>query len=157
MTLGSLGALPLLGISCSAPGNVPADLKFLSTGEYTLFQAIVDAFIPSGGAFALGAKDVKLAQLMDQELAKLEPALVQGLKGGLFFLEYLAGPLNGCWGRMSRLSDEDRVAVLAALSHSRFALLRELVVSLKVLSTLTFYDRPEVWPQIAYDGPWVKS
>jgi hypothetical protein len=153
---GVLAAVPGLAPACApAPARpAPAGLLVLRPGEWAVLDAAADALIPRGGAFALGAADVDLAARADRFLAAQSPELVGGLRGALLLLEWGGGLLAGRPGRFSRLSPEDRAAVMAALPR-RFGLARQVFAGLKQLCGLLFYADPRSWPALGYDGPWV--
>jgi len=154
--LGALATLPLIAPGCSnAPiAPVPADLHVLTAGEYAIVWAAADAFVPRGGAFALGAADLDLAGRIDRFLASQDPAVVKGLRGALVILEYGGGPLAGRLGRFSRMDADDRAAVLHALPR-RFGIAGQVYSGLKQLCLFLFYCADESWPGIGYDGPWL--
>lgn len=153
--LGVAATLPWLGSACApAPDDAPSDLRVLSPGEWAVLDAAADAFVPRGGAFEPGARDVGLAARVDAHLARSDPELASGLRGGLVLLEWGGGLVAGRPGRFSRKSAEDRAAVLAALQRGP-RLGRELFAGLKQLCCFFFYSADASWPGIGYDGPWV--
>jgi hypothetical protein len=154
----SLQAVGLLAVgpACAPSGRTeaPAGLAALSPGSWEILAAAADTFVPRGGAFELGARDVDLATRIDAFLAQGDPDLVPGLEGGLVFLEWAGPILAGRLGRFSHLGPEDRTAVVAALPR-RGGPGRALYAGLKQICLFAFYTVPETWGPAGYDGPWV--
>ena len=155
--VGALAALPGLGVGC-APADLaraPAGLQTLDAAEWALLDAVSDAIVPRGGAFALGARDVALAQRIDGFLANESPAVQSGVAGALLAVEWVAPLAAGRVARFSRLDDAGRVAAIDALRTSRIALLRDVYAGLKQLCVFGFYAVDASWAATGYDGPLV--
>jgi len=117
---------------------------------------VAEAFVPSGGAFAPGAREVGLARRIDALAAAQGPDVIRGLRGGLWLVDLASPLLAGRLGRFSGLPLDDRTACLQALLESPIALAREVFAGLKQLSLFTFYAVDESWPATGYEGPWVR-
>src|SRR5262249_25199812 len=68
------------------------------------------------------------------------------------WLPIVLGPRRG---RLDRLAVSDRRATLERLARSRLRFLRFLFFCLKSLIVMAYYARPEAWPAIGYDGPYL--
>ena len=154
---GALALVPGLSVGC-APADVaraPADLRVLDPGEWALLEVVADTFIPSGGAFELGARDVDLAHRIDAHLAEESAEVQRGLASALRLVEWGSPLVCGRAARFSRLGPDERAACIDALCHSRIGLLRDVQAGLKQLCFFLFYAIDAVWPALGYDGPWV--
>lgn len=153
---GALAVLP--AAACAPPGPAAAGaegLLALQSAELPILEAVSESFVPTGGAFETGAREVGLARRIDAFAAAQGPDVVRGLRGALWIVELAGGPLAGHYGRFSRLSPEARIASMRALATSRLALPRDVFAGLKQLCVFTFYCQDASWPATGYDGPWV--
>ena len=120
-----------------------------------LLQAVLEALVPRGGAFATGAADVALDDAVARYFARLHPLGPAGLRVLLRALEY-GTVLFERTRPFSRLDAAARERALAAWEASRLGLRRQLVASVKLLGLLHFYERPETWPGIGYDDGYLR-
>ncbi len=154
---GALAVLPVApGCAPGHEASAPDDLSVVSPGEWVLLDVVTDAFVPAGGAFPTGARDVELARRIDAFLTGEDPEVVRGLASALRLVEWGSPLLAGRLGRFSRLDLEGRTACLAALAGSRLELPRQVFGALKELSLFVFYAADASWPATGYDGPWVE-
>ena len=154
---GALALAPGLSIGC-APDDVaraPADLHVLDPDEWSLLEVVADTFVPRGGAFELGARDVDLARHIDTHLADESAEVQRGLSSALLLVEWGSPLANGRVARFSRLGPDERAACIDALCQSRIGLLRDVYAGLKQLCFFSFYAIDAVWPAVGYDGPWL--
>lgn len=155
---GALGVLPGLALGCAPEdaSRAPSDLRVLSVGEWALLDAVADTFIPHGGAFELGARDVALPSRIDAFLADERPTVLRGVSAALLVVEWASPLVAGhSFARFSKLDAAARSASIDALCLSRVGLLRDVYAGLKQLCMFTFYAIDATWPAIGYDGPWV--
>jgi hypothetical protein len=113
-------------------------------------RAVLDALVPRGGAFPLGAADTDLDAALARYFATLHRLGPAGLRVLLAAIEYGAVVFERTQP-FSRLDPAARERALAAWEGSRLGLRRQLIASLKLLALMHFYERPEVWPAIGYD------
>jgi hypothetical protein len=155
---GALAVVPGLALGCAPDDTMraPQDLRVLSAAEWALLDAVADTFIPHGGAFELGARDVALPGRIDAFLADERPAVLRGVSAALLVVEW-ASPLAAghAFARFSKLDAASRSACIEALCQSRIGLLRDVYAGLEQLCMFTFYAVDATWPAIGYDGPWV--
>jgi hypothetical protein len=153
--LGTTAALPLastcLADSQAEESGVPA-LEFLHVVEHATLEALADTFIPAGGAFETGARDVGLASRIDHYLPRIDPAVATGFRGALAFVETEAPMLAGKKAPFSSLSPDDREAVLTAMLETS-GLPRNIFVAAKHFCLVHFYTIPDTWQFTGYDGP----
>ena len=155
---GALAVLPGFAAGC-APADTaaaPDGLRVLDAAQWALLDAVGDAFVPRGGAFALGARDVDLASRIDAFLAGEPAGVRRGFASALLAVEWVAPLASGRLARFSALDADGRAAAIDALRASRVALLREVYAGLKQLCAFAFYAVDASWTAIGYDGPWVE-
>ena len=153
--LGAAAVLPLAPayVSGAHAGEqqVPA-LEFLHAAEYTTLEALADTFIPAGGAFETGARDVGLASRIDHYLPRIDPAVATGFRGALAFVETKAPALAGKKEPFSALTPDEREAVLQAMLESG-GLPRSIFLASKHFCLVHFYTLDQTWQFTGYDGP----
>jgi hypothetical protein len=142
------GSLALVVVGCWAVVRITDEAGAARDGAR--LSAVLDALVPRGGPFPLGAADTDLAAALSRYFASLHPLGPLGLRLLLLALEY--GPVVFEWTRpFSQLGPDERARALAAWERSRLGLRRQLIASLKLLALMHFYERPEVWWGIGYD------
>ena len=156
---GALAVVPGLALGCAPEdaARAPGDLRVLDAAEWALLGAVADTFIPHGGAFAPGARDLELPRRIDAFLAGERPAVLRGVSAALLVAEWASPLAAGRFARLSRLDADGRSACIAALRDSRVGLLRDVYAGLKQLCMFTFYAIDTTWPALGYDGPWVEK
>jgi hypothetical protein len=162
--LGVAAAMPLAACAASAvqpstgtgakSGSAAAipPLGFLTPEQYVALEAISDTIIPRGGAFETGARDVGVAARIDSFLPRLDPAVAQGFRGALVFVEQQAPMLAGKSAPFSGLSEEDRTAVCGAMLRAG-GLPAGIFLAMKFFSLSYFYTTDATWQHTGYDGP----
>ena len=140
-------AVAKTGSTATAPA-----FKFLTPEQYATLEAMSDTIIPQGGAFALGARDLGLAARVDAYLPKFDPAVAQGIRGALVFVEQQAPALAGKAAPFSGLSGDDRAAVCNAMLRAGDMPAR-ILVAMKWVSMSFFYTMDATWKSTGYDGP----
>lgn len=152
---GVLATLPAAACAPHPTTGGAASLRVIGPAELPILEAVTETFVPSGGAFPVGAREVDLARRIDALLAGQGPDVARGLRGALWLTELGAGPLSGQFGRFTRLAPESRERAIRALAESPLALPRDVFAGLKQVSLFAFYAQPESWPATGYEGPWV--
>lgn len=125
------------------------DGAFLGPSARATLQAALEALLPDGADAAAVAADV------DAFLAAGDPVLGGQLRLALGALEHLAGvgPLTTV--RFSRMPLGRRREVLEAWRVSGLGPKRRIADALRRVALFSWYTRPETWPGLGYDGPWV--
>ena len=119
--------------------------------------ALAQAFVPSaaeGGPPLDPASPAVLAGVA-ASLATLpweERLGAHVLLRALRYAPFVFGPARG---RLDRLPVAARRATLERMRTSRLGLVRYLLFCVKGLVAMAYYARPEVWPAIGYDGPYL--
>jgi len=124
--------------------------------DAVLLRAVLDALVPPGGPFAIGAADTDLDAALARYCARLHPLGPAGLRLLLRAIEYGAAVFERT-RPFSRLDPAARARALAAWEASRLGPRRQLLASLKLLALMHFYERPEVWPAIGYDDAHLRQ
>jgi len=163
-TLGVAAAMPLAACAASAvqpstetdarsgPAAAIPPPRFLTPEQYVALEAVTDTMIPRGGAFDLGARDVGLAARIDSHLPRLDPAVAQGIRGALVFVEQQAPLLAGKSAPFSGLSEAERAAVCDAMLQAG-GLPAGIFLAMKSFSLTYFYTLDATWKYTGYDGP----
>lgn len=156
-TLGAAATLPLTATQTLAGGGAGSaldlpELEFLRPGEFATLAALADSLIPQGGAFGLGARDVGLARRIDSYLPTLDPAVANGFRGALAYVESQAPALAGEPAPFSALGDRERENVLEAMLRQP-GLSRAVFIAMKYFCVVHFYTVDETWEFTGYDGP----
>jgi hypothetical protein len=148
-------AVPSLGDSASAD-TAAAGMR-REAPPVPAMNAMLEAMIPSGGAFAPGARELPIGRDIETFVEGLAPAARRAMRVGLRlfdFAPFFLPPLRR--RRFSRLPLEERIAVLEAWERSRFAPRRQAIHTLKMLAMIHFYGRPEIERQLGYVQPLVR-
>jgi hypothetical protein len=128
----------------------------LSTEDCLILDAVADTFIPRGGAFEVGAIDVDLTRRIDRFLALDKPDVVTGVRGALRHIEVNAPSSVNEERKFSELSFNRRTEVLQAMIDGDDPLAAQVFAGLKELCMFYFYSDSASWPNIGYDGPWLR-
>jgi hypothetical protein len=149
VSAGSLGLGWLLGQAWGHRPVAGPDGASLSQAALATLTAALEVFLPEGAPVSQIAADI------DTFLAHSDPVMVEDLSVALLVLEHSggAGPLS--FSRFSRLSLPQRAEVLARWQRSSLLTRRRIADALRRTAVFTWYARPESWPSIGYDGPWV--
>jgi hypothetical protein len=155
--MGTLALVPGMTVGCAPEriAEVPRALRVLDPAEWSVLDLVADVFVPRGGAFALGARDVDLATRIDSYLEKEAPEIVRGVRGALWLVEWASPLASGRFGRFSTLDSDARTACIDALRTSRLATPRAVFAGLKTLCLFLFYAADASWAALGYDGPLV--
>ena len=130
----------------------PAD-QYLDRREEDIVAAIGDALMPPGGAFSTGFVDVRRECLADirRSLGALAP---MSLFGTRFFLRALdvAPILAGMRFRtLLKVSRAERSALLTRLESHRWWMFRAMVMAVKTIIIMAFFNQPGVSGAVGYD------
>lgn len=149
--MGGTGALlALRGRAPSVEG-----LRCLTDHEYRTLDGLADALFPQGGAFPLGARDVDLARAVDVFLADAREWDQHDLKRGLVLLEFGPVLFERRAVTFSNLSEDERRGHFERWTTAGDTLRRQVAGAFRSLLALHFYDRPEAWTHVGYEGPLV--
>lgn len=147
------GAAALFSLRGRAPAV--AGLRCLSDHEYRTMRQLALALFPGEGGFPVGAEGMDLARSFDAFLADEPEWNRDDLKKGLFLLEYGPVIFERRLVTFSHLPAAERLAHFERWSEGGLVR-RQLALALRRFLSLVFYDRPEVWPHLGYDGPLVR-
>jgi len=147
------GGGSLLALRGSAPD--PGGLRCLTTHEYRTLARLAEVLYPRGGAFELGAADVDLARDVDVFLADAADWDRRDLKRALVLLEFGPVVFDRRLVTFSHLSEDERRAHFESWMTGTNALRRQAAMAFRSILALRFYDRPQAWAAIGYEGPFV--
>jgi hypothetical protein len=120
-----------------------------------ILNALLEAMVPTGGPFALGASDPAVAARFVDYVRSQHRSGGTALRILLRCLEWSSAVLRG--SRFTRLEPEAREAFLASLAQSRVALPRHQSAALKLTVMLHFYSDPRVEAAIGYDRDYLRG
>ena len=149
---GSLGASALLGGAAlfrSASGyhldpSVAARLSVLSPKEFLILHAVVTRIV---------AGDLETTLFVDRYLGNLDLALQKDLRALCHLVEHGSGPWCLSPTRFTRMSDDQKDAVLRDWQSSRLVFRRRCFQALRSLSFLAYYRTQNTWSELGYTGP----
>jgi len=141
----------LLGLRGCAPDV--EGIGVLSNHEYRTLTNLAHALIPRGGPFEVGAADYDMARLFDTFLADEPAQNVKDLTLALSWLEF--GPVvhDRRATTFSNLSAEEQLTHFDTWAVADDLDRRKVSIAFRKFIYLVFYDQPEVWPHLGYDGP----
>ncbi len=126
----------------------------LTDQHHRVLRALGDTLLPSTGKGDVAGGDV-VPGAVEELLASLDPVDVKRVGALLLLFEYAALP--GFRRRFTKLDPARREAYVASWMTSRIAFRRVLYRAIRRLCTNAYYQAPEVWPSIGYDGPLVRE
>lgn len=118
-----------------------AELKVLKGWSANILSAVMNAIIPRGGAFAPGAADFDLLPMADDLLQSYDPTIRKLFPFMLLYIQYSAILRKG--KVFTHLSQAQGTAVLASMESSPFFYRRIMMLFMKLLTMLVFYDNDE--------------
>lgn len=148
------GALLALGWAAAfAIGHRPLGAgpsPFLGAAARRTLVCAFEAVLPTLEDAEIAADGV------DGFLGQGDPVPAGQLWMALVLLEHTGGfgPLQP--RRFSRLTLDERRAVLGSWQTSAVGLRRQVFAAVRKAATFAHYSRPDTWAAIGYDGPWVR-
>lgn len=146
------GVLGLRGCARDVSG-----LRCLSAQEYTTVAALAAAMFPADEGFPVGAEQLDLARGFDAFVADEPPWNQDDLKKAILLLELGPMVFDGRAKTFRHLPPAERLAHFTRWSEGDQPVRRQAALALRKVLSVLFYDRPEVWPHIGYDGPLFKK
>ena len=114
------------------------ELKILKGKKGKILSAIMNAIVPRGGAYEQGAADYDLLPEAEQYIRCLNPLARFGFPFLFSYIEY--GALLSRGRVFSRLPEEEAGEYLEGLEESRRYYKRAIILALKMITLLVFYD-----------------
>ncbi len=134
------------GPARSGPSDAP---QALPEGRYATLVAAFDILLdnPRAGAIAARELDAFLASDGQDQVAELALALgvLELAPGGIFDTR-----------RFSALPRREARDLLEAWASSSIGVRRQIHSALRKAARFIWYDRPESWGDLGYDGPWIR-
>ena len=139
------GALFVLAwVTALAVGHRPLD-----AGSRSTLASALEALLPEGAPVDAICADI------ESFLAAGDPVVAGELTVALRVLEHGSGLGVGSFARFSRRSRAARAELLERWRASPLATKRRISDALRRVALFSYYTRPETWPALGYDGPWV--
>jgi hypothetical protein len=123
-------------------------LKILRGKKGKILTAIMNAIIPRGGAYGPGAADYDLLPRAEAFILAMNPLFRMGIPYLLRYIEYSSLISTGT--RFTRLTEEAASAYMEGFDESRLYYKRGIVLALKMIAMLAFYDIDENAELIGY-------
>ncbi|HOO70518.1 MAG TPA: hypothetical protein PK926_02075 [Spirochaetota bacterium] len=118
-------------------------------GRYGIIaRAIMEAIIPRGGAFEAGAADYDLLPEADRFIGCFDGRMRKLFPLMLLYIEY--GALFTSGRTFTRMSPEKAGAFLEKMEASPLYFKRAMIMVLKLMTTVPFFDIDEVARQVGY-------
>lgn len=128
------------------------DLKILKGRNGKILKAVMNAIIPQGGAFGPGAADFDLLPRADQLLMSYDPAIRSFFPLMLNYIQFSSILRRG--RVFTSLSVDSGIRVLDAMERSPFLYRRMIILVMKLVTMLTFYESDENARLTGYEHGW---
>lgn len=113
-----------------------------------IMAAIMAGIIPRGGAFSVGAADYDLLPMAETFIRSMNPAFRFGFPFLLFYIQIAA---MFRYGRpLTKCTEEEASSFLKRFETSRFFYKRMIILALKMITFVSFYDIDENAALIGY-------
>lgn len=145
--LGTIGLGALAALAVGAPG-----VWWVAIDEDVVILALCDALFPPGGGLPEAAA-IGVPAKVRAYLAAMPERTAFEARGALRLVETMTLPTHGA--PFSSLPREAREAVLIGLAGSSLMPERLLANAVKQLCAMGYWQSPETWGHLGYDGPWV--
>jgi hypothetical protein len=129
--------------------NQPAELKILKGRNGRILRAVMNAIIPRGGAFAPGAADLDLLPRAEEIVMSYDPAIRSLIPVMLNYIQISALFRRG--KPFTGLGEGKAIAFLSSLEMSRFFFQRTIMLFMKLLTMLTFYESDDMARLTGYE------
>ena len=125
------------------------DLRVLGGKSGEILRAVMNTIIPRGGAFGPGAADYDLLPRAGQLIMSYDPAIRRIFPVMLIYVQYGAAARYG--KVFTSLGEEKRIRFLDSMEKSRFFFRRMIMLLLKLITMLTFYESDETARLTGYE------
>ena len=126
--------------------------KPLLRGKYReIFSSLTEAFFPGDGPFSYSGKEIVNPDFVNRYFGYADSDIRSGLKILLLFFNRVAPFISGKGlKKFTSLPLKERVEVLEKLESSENFILRYLLLSLKTVISLFYFDHQETWKDVEY-------
>ena len=114
------------------------EMKILKEKNAAIFSAVMNAIIPRGGAFEEGAADFDLLPRADRILLSYDPSIRGAFPLMLRYIQYSSILRTG--RVFTRLTEKRGTALLSSMEQSPFFYRRMIMLMMKLVTMLSFYD-----------------
>jgi hypothetical protein len=122
----------------NSTGNKTAELKILKGRDGAILRSVMNAIIPRGGAFGPGTADLDLLPRIDQILMSYDPVIRKLFPLMLNYIQFSSLLRKG--RVFTSLGEKQGIEVLSAMERSPFFYRRMIMLLMKLLTMLAFYD-----------------
>jgi len=126
------------------------EVEYLSPRQQEILKVVAECFLPPGGPFETGARDLDLKGLFNRFAKGFDPITLFGFKFMLSLLNYLPSLIIFQPRTLGGLSSLDRIRYLEKLESSRLYSLRGLFTAVKAVVGMILYSDDQVEKQIKY-------
>ena len=126
----------------NSTGNKTEYVKILKGRNGRILQSVMSAIIPRGGAFGPGAADLELLPRIDQILMSYDPAIRSLFPLMLNYIQFSSLLRKG--RVFTSLSEKQGIDVLSAMEQSPFLYRRMIMLLMKLLTMLAFYENDDM-------------
>lgn len=158
---GSVGGIALLGLGswlpagCKSYPKPAVSLRFFNSREYATMNAAAERLMGASGLVGPGAERVDVAAHLDDLVADWDTEAQGELRVMLRVFEHGTYLFDLQRKRFTRLAAEQQDQYLAGWMNSTLGARRIVFRALKTLAAGGFYQDPQTWPRIRYEGPWL--
>lgn len=148
-------ALAVAGLAPTGCAEYPPaeGLRAFNAKEIHVLRLVMDTLLPKTRPEERTPAELRAAEGFDALVATAERRTIDDLKKLLAVVEH--GPLffQGKFRRFTRLDPDERIAYLDHFQTSPRDFKRQIFVALMKITYASYYDLPETWAAIGYDGP----
>jgi hypothetical protein len=129
--------------------TVIENLRVLGGKNGEILRAVMNAIIPRGGAFGPGAADYDLLPRADELIMSYDPSIRKLFPLMLKYVEYSSIAHHG--KVFTRLTEDKVARFLDSMEKSRFFYRRMVMLLMKLITMLTFYESDETARLTGYE------
>ena len=128
-------------------------LNFLDPREEEILVAVGEAFMPPGGALKAGFRDVRDGVMHDirRSLASLTPMTLFNTRLLIRVVNIAPLPAGLRFGTLLGAFPPARSALVARLESHRFWGFRAMIMGVKTLAMVAFFNQPGIAGEVGYD------
>ena len=151
--IGAALALPAIPFFRAKYPKAGIKLKTFSDKEFHILSEAARIIIPRGGAFELGAVDIKPEISIDDYFSDFPSYIKKAIKALLYTFEHAPVFYEGTLKTFTMLGDEDKETYLRGWEESNSLLRRRAFEYLKGIIFVGFYSDTKIYAAIGYDYP----
>jgi Gluconate 2-dehydrogenase subunit 3 len=150
-----LGIGTLLPEGCARYPKPSAKLRFFTAKEYAVVNAVAGRILGAAEEVGAGSGQVDVAANLDPWAATWDEEAQQQLRLMLRVFEHGTSLFDLQRKRFTRLPEAAQNRYLDGWMRSTLGARRVVFRALKTMSAAGFFQTPQTWPALGYDGPWL--